>query len=172
MIACVSPADDNYDETLSTLRYANRAKNIKNRPVINQDPKDAMLREYQKEIERLSQLIDQQSSSSSVVKSAISGLLPVILQSIIYYSIWFWIVIFFSIIWKLKIEEDIEREKLMLQLQYEEKLQQLRKEIEREQESNAKATTEMENLRRAYQNELQNINNSSKKVLLFIFFRF
>lgn len=62
MIACISPADDNYDETLSTLRYANRAKNIQNRPRINQDPKDAMLREYQKEIERLSQMVDQQKS--------------------------------------------------------------------------------------------------------------
>ena len=32
MVACLSPADNNYDETLSTLRYANRAKNIKNKP--------------------------------------------------------------------------------------------------------------------------------------------
>lgn len=74
MIACVSPADDNYDETLSTLRYANRAKNIQNRPIINQDPKDAMLREYQKEIERLSQMVDQQKFvTHSEVKNAISG---------------------------------------------------------------------------------------------------
>jgi len=58
MIACISPADDNYDETLSTLRYANRAKNITNRPKINQDPKEAMLKEYQLEIERLRQLVD------------------------------------------------------------------------------------------------------------------
>ena len=53
MVACLSPADNNYDETLSTLRYANRAKNIKNKPKINEDPKDALLREFQKEIERL-----------------------------------------------------------------------------------------------------------------------
>ena len=46
MIANISPADYNYDETLSTLRYADRAKNIKNKPKINQDPKDALLREY------------------------------------------------------------------------------------------------------------------------------
>ena len=43
----------NYDETVSTLRYANRAKNIKNKPKINEDPKDAMLREFQDEIARL-----------------------------------------------------------------------------------------------------------------------
>ena len=50
MCANCGPADYNYDETLSTLRYANRAKNIKNKPKINEDPKDAMLREYQEEI--------------------------------------------------------------------------------------------------------------------------
>ena len=50
MCANCGPADYNYDETLSTLRYANRAKNIKNKPKINEDPKDAMLREYQDEI--------------------------------------------------------------------------------------------------------------------------
>ena len=53
MVACISPADNNYDETLSTLRYANRAKNIKNKPKINEDPKDALLREYQEEIKKL-----------------------------------------------------------------------------------------------------------------------
>ena len=59
MVACLSPADNNYDETLSTLRYANRAKNIKNKPKINEDPKDAMLREYQDEITKLKQLLEQ-----------------------------------------------------------------------------------------------------------------
>ena len=44
MIANLGPADFNFDETLTTLRYANRAKNIKNNPRINEDPKDAMLR--------------------------------------------------------------------------------------------------------------------------------
>ena len=39
MMAAISPADYNHDETMSTLRYANRAKNIKNKPVVNEDPK-------------------------------------------------------------------------------------------------------------------------------------
>jgi hypothetical protein len=59
MIANCGPADYNYDETLSTLRYANRAKNIKNKPKINEDPKDAMLREFQEEIERLRQRVQE-----------------------------------------------------------------------------------------------------------------
>lgn len=57
MLACLSPADNNYDETLSTLRYANRAKNICNKPTINEDPKDAMLRKYQEEIEKLKSML-------------------------------------------------------------------------------------------------------------------
>ena len=47
MIANVGPADYNYEETLSTLKYANRAKNIKNEVKINEDPKDALLRQFQ-----------------------------------------------------------------------------------------------------------------------------
>ena len=53
MIANVGPADYNTSETLSTLRYADRAKRIQNRPNINEDPEHAMIREYQEEIERL-----------------------------------------------------------------------------------------------------------------------
>eukprot|EP00978_Attheya_sp_CCMP212_P000924 scaffold1975_cov54-Attheya_sp.AAC.1 len=53
MCANAGPAGYNYDETLSTLRYACRAKNIKNKPIVNEDPKDAKLREYQEEIAKL-----------------------------------------------------------------------------------------------------------------------
>jgi len=53
MVANIGPASYNYDESLTTLRYANRAKNIKNKPRVNEDPKDALLREYQMEIARL-----------------------------------------------------------------------------------------------------------------------
>lgn len=73
-IAAISPAHDNYEETLSTLRCmnifgkcsanhyiiyicldANRAKNIKNKPHINEDPRDAQMRILQEEINRLKQ---------------------------------------------------------------------------------------------------------------------
>ena len=60
MIACISPANDNYEETLSTLRYANRAKKIKNIPKINEDPKDALLRQYQDEIQELKKILQSQ----------------------------------------------------------------------------------------------------------------
>ncbi|XP_074651128.1 kinesin-like protein KIF3A [Tubulanus polymorphus] len=66
MVANVGPADYNFDETISTLRYANRAKNIKNKARINEDPKDALLRQFQKEIEDLrKQLGDEGGESES-----------------------------------------------------------------------------------------------------------
>ena len=57
--ANIGPADYNYDETISTLRYANRAKNIKNKARINEDPKDALLRQFQKEIEELKKKLQE-----------------------------------------------------------------------------------------------------------------
>lgn len=60
MIANIGPADWNFDETISTLRYANRAKNIKCKPKINEDPKDAMLREFQDEIAKLKAQLEAQ----------------------------------------------------------------------------------------------------------------
>ena len=53
MFANVSPASYNYEETVGTLRYASRAKLIKNAPKINEDPKDALLRKYEEEIKLL-----------------------------------------------------------------------------------------------------------------------
>ncbi|KAM8847288.1 kinesin-like protein KIF3C [Synchiropus picturatus] len=53
MVATLGPSALHYDETLTTLRYANRAKNIQNQPRVNEDPKDALLREFQREIARL-----------------------------------------------------------------------------------------------------------------------
>lgn len=66
MVACLSPADNNYEESLSSLRYANRAKSIQNRPRINEDPKDALLREYQEEIKKLQALISGQLGSADL----------------------------------------------------------------------------------------------------------
>jgi len=66
MVAAISPADYNFEETLSTLRYANRAKNIKNKPKINEDPKDTMIREFKAEIERLRKLLAEQSSAAPI----------------------------------------------------------------------------------------------------------
>ncbi|XP_030371935.1 kinesin-like protein Klp68D [Scaptodrosophila lebanonensis] len=60
MIANIGPSAYNYNETLTTLRYASRAKSIQNQPIKNEDPQDAKLKEYQEEIERLKRLIAPQ----------------------------------------------------------------------------------------------------------------
>ena len=57
MIAALSPADYNYEESISTLRYAARAKNIKNKPTVNEDPKDALLKQYEDEINQLKRML-------------------------------------------------------------------------------------------------------------------
>ncbi|XP_043272299.1 kinesin-like protein KIF16B isoform X2 [Venturia canescens] len=62
MIAAISPADCNYGETLSTLRYANRAKNIINKPTINEDPNVKLIRELREEILKLKSLIGKDMS--------------------------------------------------------------------------------------------------------------
>jgi kinesin family protein 3/17 len=62
MIAVASPADYNYEESLSTLRYASRAKFIKNKPKVNEDPKDALIRQYAEEIERLRKLLSEKDN--------------------------------------------------------------------------------------------------------------
>lgn len=43
MIACVSPAESNYEESLNALKYASRARNIKNKPVVNRDPNSVLI---------------------------------------------------------------------------------------------------------------------------------
>ena len=53
MIACISPADTNYEETLNTLKYASRARHIKNKPVVNRDPNSALIAQLKQEIFRL-----------------------------------------------------------------------------------------------------------------------
>ncbi|XP_051262748.1 kinesin-like protein KIF13A isoform X7 [Dicentrarchus labrax] len=62
MIATVSPAADNYEETLSTLRYADRAKRIVNHAVVNEDPNARIIRELREEVEKLKVQLSQAES--------------------------------------------------------------------------------------------------------------
>ncbi|KYO28606.1 hypothetical protein Y1Q_0020306 [Alligator mississippiensis] len=63
MIAALSPADSNYEETLSTLRYADRTKQIRCNAVINEDPNARLVRELQAEVARLRELLFAQGLS-------------------------------------------------------------------------------------------------------------
>lgn len=66
MIAAISPSSYNYDETLTTLRYASRAKHIKNKPRVNQDPKDALLKQYEEEIKKLKDIIEKSKMGQQI----------------------------------------------------------------------------------------------------------
>uniref|UniRef100_A0A674B3P8 Kinesin family member 13B n=1 Tax=Salmo trutta TaxID=8032 RepID=A0A674B3P8_SALTR len=69
MVATVSPAADNYDETLSTLRYADRAKSIVNHAVVNEDPNARIIRELREEVEKLrDQLTEAESMKAPDLK--------------------------------------------------------------------------------------------------------
>ncbi|XP_013195274.2 kinesin-like protein KIF3A [Amyelois transitella] len=59
MIATIGPAECNYVETISTLRYANRAKNIENKTHVNTEPGDALLTRFQQEIDQLKKQLEE-----------------------------------------------------------------------------------------------------------------
>lgn len=66
MIATISPAADNFEETLSTLRYADRAKRIVNHAVVNEDPNAKVIRELKEEVEMLRMQINQNQERKNV----------------------------------------------------------------------------------------------------------
>jgi len=70
MIACVSPVESNSEESKSTLQYANRARNIKNKPVINRDPNSRLIAQLRKEIGGLRALLQQHHITPSLSASS------------------------------------------------------------------------------------------------------
>ncbi|XP_050988735.1 kinesin-like protein KIF1A isoform X4 [Labeo rohita] len=77
MVAALSPADINYDETLSTLRYADRAKQIRCNAVINEDPNNRLVRELKEEVARLKDLLYAQGLGDIIeMTNAMTGMSP------------------------------------------------------------------------------------------------
>ncbi|TFK03921.1 Kinesin-like protein KIF1A [Platysternon megacephalum] len=77
MVAALSPADINYDETLSTLRYADRAKQIRCNAVINEDPNNKLIRELKDEVARLRDLLYSQGLGDIIdMTNALVGMSP------------------------------------------------------------------------------------------------
>ncbi|XP_005004382.1 kinesin-like protein KIF17 isoform X2 [Cavia porcellus] len=152
MVACLSPADNNYDETLSTLRYANRAKNIKNKPRINEDPKDALLREYQEEIKRLRAILEQQLSPGglSALLSSQLPLSPAQVEEKLLSSPGIQ-------------QQDVETEKQLIREEYEERLARLRADYEAEQESRARLEEDMTAMRNSYDVQLSTLQENLRK---------
>ena len=71
MLAAISPADCNYGETLSTLHYANRAKNIVNKPIVNEDENVRIIKELRKEVEELKKMLGGASTGSAELDAKI-----------------------------------------------------------------------------------------------------
>ncbi|KAG7478455.1 hypothetical protein MATL_G00080820 [Megalops atlanticus] len=143
MVACLSPADNNYEESLSTLRYANRAKSIQNRPRINEDPKDALLREYQEEIKQLRALISGQLAAPTSPKATAPPAVQIWPQS--------------------NTTADSEAEKEKIKQEYEEKLARLQAEYSAEQESKAKLQEDMVTLRTSYESKLCSLERRASR---------
>ncbi|XP_059210618.1 kinesin-like protein KIF1C isoform X2 [Centropristis striata] len=88
MIAALSPADINYEETLSTLRYADRAKQIRCNAIINEDPNAKLIRELKDEVERLRNLLFSQglqelldnAVNNNSGPAGVGGVSPALLQ--------------------------------------------------------------------------------------------
>ncbi|XP_055016625.1 kinesin-like protein KIF17 [Boleophthalmus pectinirostris] len=141
MIACLSPADYNYEETLSTLRYANRAKCIQNKPRINEDPKDALLRQYQEEIKKLKAIVSGQLGTTklSTMLTAQSGATPVSSRPL---------------------SREIEAEKEKIKEDYEARLAKLQAEYNAEQESKAKLQEDIVVLRLSYESKLSDLEKA------------
>ncbi|TRY57410.1 hypothetical protein DNTS_026603 [Danionella cerebrum] len=142
MVACLSPADNNYEESISTLRYANRAKSIQNRPRINEDPKDALLREYQEEIKKLQALISGKLGSgnlSSSLEGEWAGGDPVDLSR------------------PQSNASGSEAEADQIKEEYEKKLARLQAEYDAEQESKVKLQEDIAALRTSYETRLSNL---------------
>eukprot|EP00118_Oscarella_pearsei_P007600 m.37797 g.37797 ORF g.37797 m.37797 type:complete len:448 (+) comp32445_c0_seq3:383-1726(+) len=144
MVACVSPADNNYDETLSTLRYANRAKNIKNKPKINEDPKDALLREYQEEIKQLKALLGGKLDGSPSVLAAFGGgnVAASLPQPVDQAS-----------------SVDVDELRRQLREEYEAQIAGIRVKYETERQDKAKLEEDMAGLRSTYEEQLKAVES-------------
>ncbi|XP_062827401.1 kinesin-like protein KIF17 isoform X3 [Anolis carolinensis] len=150
MIACLSPADNNYDESLSTLRYAHRAKNIKNKPRINEDPKDALLREYQEEIKTLKAILAQQLNSGRCQELSLplpsEAAKPEVKTEP-----------------SLESQVDVEKEKQQIREEYEEQLARLKADYEAEQESRVRLEEDISALRNAFEQRFHTLEENLKK---------
>ncbi|XP_039611630.1 kinesin-like protein KIF17 isoform X1 [Polypterus senegalus] len=142
MVGCLSPADNNYEESLSTLRYANRAKSIQNKPRVNEDPKDALLREYQEEIKKLRALLSGQLGDGTLaaLPSQVIGAAPTGPP-------------------QEALSVDLEAERECIRQEYEKKLSRMQAEYEAEQESKVKLQEEMASLQRSYEKKLSQLED-------------
>ncbi|CAF1072642.1 unnamed protein product [Adineta ricciae] len=136
MVAAISPAHDNYEETLSTLRYANRAKNIKNKPHINEDPRDTQMKLLQEEINRLKQELlnsgNPRTNQSYLTSDSRS---------------------------QFDRDDEIEREKERLRAEFEREVSEVRRQCDSERLTKEELQRQYNNLKKQYDNDLDALSN-------------
>lgn len=163
MIANVGPTDYNFDESINTLWYAARAKKIKNKPKINEDPKDALLRSYQEEIEIIKKQLASYgktgvSPNSNLINTkSNSNLTSTKVEDEAAYK---------------KMEENLEQEKYNFKKQKEEELKKINDEKNLAEEEKSKLRNKIEEEKEEYQKSkeeakklLEKLKNMKSKVL-------
>ncbi|KAH7638537.1 kinesin-like protein kif28p [Dermatophagoides farinae] len=174
MIANISPADINYDETLSTLRYADRAKQIQNFAKINIDNTDKIIRDLKEENEKLKKLLEKESTVAAAAAAAASAAVATNTASTTLskspsQS-------FYDDDNKLKLEEEIEaimkeneRKLNALRQSYEERLQQERQERSHKELEENRKQIELEKQQKEMNPHLSNLNFDEQLVDKIIF---
>lgn len=85
MVATLSPAGDNYEETLSTLRYADRAKRIINHAVVNEDPNARIIRELRAEVDALKEMLKHATVTPHLISALyLAQLFPLFFSNLRY----------------------------------------------------------------------------------------
>lgn len=139
MVACLSPADNNYEETLSTLRYAKRAKNIRNKPTINEDPKDAIIREYLDEIARLKTMLETTGQQQSLE--------PKIIERIVH----------------VRNEDEIKEKANAIAREYEQKMKMMAEELAEANANRDKATFEIQRMQAEAEEEKRRLREQHER---------
>ncbi|CAH1102092.1 unnamed protein product [Psylliodes chrysocephalus] len=140
MIACISPSSRDYIETLSTLRYANRAKNIHNKPIVNEDPNDTILRQYQEEIARLKNLLGNKQNNDIEVED-----LTMLPEEQIHKNV-------------TVVDNDLNLKRDELLLQYQQEMDKLRHLHENEKNEKENILKQIEAIRKEYDENIKKLN--------------
>lgn len=145
MIANCSPSSYNYDETKGTLRYAARTKRIQNKPIVNEDPKDALIRQFQEQIKKLR---EQLQGGAAGIKGAANGAAAAVITK--------GISIDKDLLEKMKKEEAANRKKYRMEMEKAnaENQKKLRKEMEEKQKEAERKKKEVENKLKSKQEAL------------------
>eukprot|EP00831_Metopus_contortus_P002322 TRINITY_DN10853_c0_g2_i2.p1 TRINITY_DN10853_c0_g2~~TRINITY_DN10853_c0_g2_i2.p1 ORF type:complete len:273 (+),score=76.78 TRINITY_DN10853_c0_g2_i2:408-1226(+) len=160
MISNIGPAEYNYEESLNTLRYASRAKFITNKPHINEDPKDAKIREFQEEITKLKAELEGLGNDPKSQQLLAEMRFKKFATEVPHGS---------------RISEDVKRNQEMLEerskvvrmksVTIEEEKRQLLENLKKQEEEKKRAMSKQEALKKKLQEYEKNLNGKQEKLI-------